>query len=155
MRGCGAAGRPAVRAAAAWSLRGDLPDFSPYVYKRPAPSPVFETDDDDGPVRVSIHYKVRVEDYDAFTTAIHKLGAVRLRDGALRWAIFRDIVDPTKLNETFLVESWMDYLRGRQRRFTASDHAIRDAAWKYHQGPELPVITHMIYAHELDANGDN
>ncbi len=99
-------------------------------------------------------YKVREEDYDAFSKAIHKLGAVRLRDGALRWAIFRDVVDPTRLNETFLVESWMDYLRQRER-FTASDHAIRDAAWKYHQGPGLPEITHMIYAHEMNRAGNN
>jgi MFS family permease len=130
-------------------LRGDLPDFSPYVYKRPAPSVSWESDPDDGPVRVSVMYNVRVEDYDAFSHAIHKLGAVRLRDGALRWAIFRDVVDPTRLNETFVVESWMDYLRQRER-FTASDHAVRDAAWKYHQGPGLPEITHMIYAHEMN-----
>ncbi len=134
-------------------LRGELPDLSPYVYKRAAPSPVLETDEDDGPVRVSIQYKVRVEDYDAFITAMHKLGAIRLRDGALRWAIFRDVTDPTRLNETFLVESWMDYLRQRER-FTAGDHAIRDAAWKYHQGLELPAISHMIYAHEPNVKKD-
>ncbi len=135
-------------------LRGNLPDFSPYVYKRPAPAVSWESDPDDGPVRVSVMYKVRVEDYDAFSKAIHKLGAVRLRDGALRWAIFRDVVDPTRLNETFLVESWMDYLRQRER-FTASDHAVRDAAWKYHQGPGLPEITHMIYAHEMNQPNDD
>ncbi|HXB62447.1 MAG TPA: MFS transporter [Acidobacteriaceae bacterium] len=130
-------------------LRGELPDFSPYVYKRPPPALSWESDPDDGPVRVSVMYKVRVEDYNAFSKAIHKLGSVRLRDGALRWAIFRDVVDPTRLNETFVVESWMDYLRQRER-FTASDHAIRDAAWKYHQGPGLPEVSHMIYAHEMN-----
>jgi len=135
-------------------LRGDLPDLSPYVYKRAVPTVAWENDPDDGPVRVSVNYKVRVEDYDAFTVAIHKLGAVRLRDGALRWAIFRDVADPTKLNETFIVESWMDYLRQRER-FTASDHAIRDAAWKYHQGPDLPVVSHMIYAHQLNQPQDD
>jgi len=130
-------------------LRGDLPDFSPYVYKRAVPAVAWEADPDDGPVRVTVEYKIRVEDYDAFTAAIHKLRAVRMRDGALRWAIFRDVANPTRLQETFIVESWLDYLRQRER-FTASDHAVRDAAWKYHQGPELPVISHMIYAHEMN-----
>ncbi|HEY0306981.1 MAG TPA: MFS transporter, partial [Acidobacteriaceae bacterium] len=128
-------------------LRGELPDLSPYVYKRPIPKLAFPADPDDGPVRVSIEYRVRPEDYAAFTAAMHKLRAVRMRDGALRWAIFRDVTDPTRLNETFIVESWMDYLRQRER-FTASDHAVRDEAWKYHMGPEPPVISHMIYAHE-------
>jgi len=130
-------------------LRGELPDLSPYIFKRPVPAVAFESEPDDGPVRVTVAYNVRVEDYAAFTVAIHKLRAVRMRDGALRWAIFRDVTDPTRLQETFIVESWLDYLRQRER-FTASDHAIRDAAWKYHQGPEPPVISHMIYAHELD-----
>jgi len=130
-------------------LRGELPDLSPYVFKRPAPAVDFENDEDAGPVRVTVEYRVRVEDYAAFTAAIHKLRAVRMRDGALRWAIFRDVVDPTRLQETFIVESWLEYLRQRER-FTASDHAIRDAAWKYHQGPALPVISHMIYAHEIN-----
>jgi MFS family permease len=135
-------------------LRGELPDLSPYVYKRPVPKLAFTDDPDDGPVRVSIEYRVKPEDYEAFTAAMHKLRAVRMRDGALRWAIFRDVTDPTRLNETFLVESWMDYLRQRER-FTASDHAIRDAAWKYHQGPEPPVISHMIYAHEKNRSEED
>jgi len=136
-------------------LRGELPDLSPYVYKRPVPKLAAALNDpDDGPVRVSIEYHVRPEDYEAFTTAMHKLRAVRMRDGALRWALFRDVTDPTRLNETFLVESWMDYLRQRER-FTASDHAIRDAAWKYHQGPEPPAISHMIYAHEANRSDED
>jgi len=49
------------------------------------------------------------------------------------------------------MESWIDYLRQRER-FTASDRTIRDRVGSYHYGPELPRVTHTIYAKER-ANG--
>ena len=79
--------------------------------------------------------------------AIHELRDVRLRDGAMRWGIFQDADDPRHLNETFLMESWIDYLRQRER-FTASDRTIRDRVVSLHRGDEPPRITHTIYAKE-------
>ena len=138
-------------------LAGTLPDLTPYQFKRPAPNPIrpgsaaFEPDEDalhEGPVRVSIDYLVAPERYVEFTHAIHALRAVRLRDGAMRWGIFRDALDPTHLNETFVMESWIDYLRSRER-ITAADQAIRTRANALHTGPEPPRVTHQIYAREI------
>jgi predicted MFS family arabinose efflux permease len=128
-------------------LRGALPDLSPYQLNRSAPQLVIELQPTDGPVLVSIDYRVLPEDYDAFTRAIHHLRDVRLRDGAIRWGVFQDIKDPEHLNETFIVESWIEYLRQRER-FTASDLAIRDKVRSFHQGEEGPAVSHMIYAKE-------
>ena len=82
--------------------------------------------------------------------AIYQLRGVRLRDGAIRWGIYRDADDPTHLNETFLMESWLDYLRSRERT-TADDVAIRDRVFALHQGNAPPRVTHQIYARELTA----
>lgn len=128
-------------------LRGQVPDLTPYKFKRPVPQVAVETDPSDGPVRVSVDYRIRPEDYHAFTHAIHQLRDVRLRDGAFRWGVFQDLADPGHLNETFLIESWLEYLRQRER-FTASDFQIRDKVWSFHQGSEPPKISHMIYARE-------
>ena len=129
-------------------LRGEPPDLSPYQSSRPAPHFAFQPEPSDGPVRVSVDYRIRPEDYDAFTRAIHALSKVRLRDGAMRWGVFQDVTDPGHLNETFIVESWLDYLRQRER-LTASDVQIREKVWSFHQGEEPPRISHMIYAREI------
>ena len=130
-------------------LREAIPDLSPYKSNRPPPQFAVEPHPDDGPVRVSVDYRIRPEDYNAFTHAIHKLRDIRMRDGAIRWGVFQDVTDPGHLNETFVVESWVEYLRQRER-FTASDNAIRDDVWKFHQEKGPPKISHMIYAREIN-----
>jgi MFS family permease len=129
-------------------LRGVQPDLSPHRYSLPAPKLASEREDSDGPVRVSIDYSIDPRDYAAFTKAIHQLRDVRLRDGAIRWGVYQDASDPGHLNETFVTESWLEYLRQRER-FTASDLRIRDLVWSFHRGKEPPRISHMFYAKEI------
>lgn len=129
-------------------LRGDLPDLSPFPHNRPAPVFLLAHDPTDGPVRVSIDYRIRPSDYNAFTHAVHQLRDVRMRDGAIRWGVFQDVTDPSHMNETFIVESWIEYLRQRER-LTASDLQIRDEVLSFHQGGDPPKVSHMIYAREI------
>jgi MFS family permease len=141
-------------------LRGPLPDHTPHQFTRPAPQPtpfpLDNTQDADdlihaGPVRISIEYRVPAENYAEFTHAIHQLRGVRLRDGAIRWGIYRDAVDPERLNETFIMESWLDYLRSRER-VTASDEAIRAKVRALHKGDDPPKTSYQIYAREITPN---
>jgi hypothetical protein len=133
-------------------LQGAVPDFTPYQFKRPAPELVGvemgTADPSEGPVRISVEYRIPLECYADFTHLIHEMKGVRLRDGAIRWGIYRDADDPTHLNETFLMESWLDYLRSRERT-TAADTAIRDKVYALHRGDAPPRVTHQIYAREL------
>jgi MFS family permease len=129
-------------------LRGVQPDLSPHLYAFPVPELASEREDSEGPVRVSIDYHIDPNDYAAFTKAIHKLKDVRLRDGAIRWGAYQDASDPAHINETFVTESWLEYLRQRER-FTASDRHIRDTVWGFHRGKEPPRISHMFYAKEV------
>ncbi len=133
-------------------LQGPLPDLTPYQWPRPAPEiaplPGAEADLTEGPVRISIEYHVPLERYVEFTHVIHELRGVRLRDGAIRWGIYRNASNPEILNETFLMESWLDYLRSRER-VTAADRIIRDRVYALHTGDEPPVVSHQIYVREL------
>ena len=141
-------------------LQGPVPDHTPYRSSRPAPQLAPFPDNDSlevddlihaGPVRVSIDYRIPASRYAEFTHAIHQLRGVRLRDGAIRWGIYRDATDPEHLNETFLMESWLDYLRSRER-ITAADEAIRARVRALHQGDEAPRISYQIYAREITPN---
>ncbi len=144
-------------------LRGEAPDHTPYQWRRPAPAlspaPVpagEDPDHTDGPVRISVEYIVPIHHYAEFTHAIHQLSGVRLRDGAIRWGIFRDVTDPTRLNETFVMESWLDYLRSRER-VTIADREIQDRVRALHHDPATPPgseplppkVTYQLYAREV------
>jgi MFS family permease len=133
-------------------LEGPLPDHTPYQFKRPPPELISinnaAADHKEGPVRISVEYRIPLEHYADFTHAIYDLRAVRMRDGAIRWGIYRDANDPTHLNETFLMESWIDYLRSRER-VTAADTVIRLRVYALHAGPTEPQVTHQIYVREL------
>jgi MFS family permease len=129
-------------------LQGPLPDYTPHQFRHPAPQLAFETEPTDGPVRISIAYCVPTENYAEFTLAIHQLRGVRLRDGAIRWGIYRDALDPEHLNETFLMESWLGYLRSRER-ITAADEAIRARVRALHRHDDPPKTTYQIYAKEI------
>jgi MFS family permease len=139
-------------------LQGPVPDHTPYQWKRPAPQPIpFPTMDSEpaddlnyaGPVRISVDYRIPAENYAKFTRAIHELRGVRLRDGAIRWGIYRDATNPEHLNETFVMESWLDYLRSRER-VTAADDEIRERVRAlHHDDGTPPKTTHQIYAKEI------
>jgi len=129
-------------------LQGPVPDHTPYQWKNPAPQLAGDSEPTAGPVRVSVEYVIPVEQYAAFTRAIHELRGVRLRDGAIRWGVFRDTADPERLNETFVMESWLDYLRSRER-MTTEDVAIRERVYAMNKDGERPKVSHQIYAREV------
>jgi len=95
-------------------------------------------------VMVSIDYQVDASEADAFVGAIHDLRAIRLRDGAVRWGLFHDSADEAHYVETFLVESWAEYLRQRER-MTMTDRDVRDRVYRYQRGPIPPPVSRMIY----------
>lgn len=130
-------------------LRGKLPDLSPYQFKRPVPHLELEPQPQDGPVRILIDYTVPLAHYNEFVHAIHKLRDVRLRSGAIRWGIFRDGNDPERLEESFVMESWLEYLRSRERMTTA-DSELLGAVRSIHKGEDLPRVTHQVYAKEIE-----
>ena len=134
-------------------LRGDLPDLTPKGVPIRLPQTALEPEMHEGPIQILIDYSVAPENYNAFVHAIHKLRDIRLRDGAMRWGVFQDINDPNRITETFVMESWIDYLRQRER-FTAADLAVRESVFGFHQGGGPLRVTYSIYAKER-SNGNS
>lgn len=78
---------------------------------------------DEGPVLVTVEYRVSADHVSGFLRAMEEYGRVRRRDGAFRWGLFRDLEEPDRYVETFLVRSWAEHLRQHER----STHADREA----------------------------
>jgi MFS family permease len=99
-----------------------------------------------GPVLVTVHYRVRAEHANTFLDAIQNIARIRRRDGAMWWGIFRDLEHADAYVETFLVTSWAEHVR-QHERLTRGDQAPLAAIRELVQ--EEPVIRHLIHA---DAN---
>ncbi len=112
----------------------------------PAPQVEIEPRPDDGPVLVTIEYRIDPDKGQDFATALHALGRLRRRDGAITWGVYHDVADLARYVETFVVESWIEHLRQHQRG-TNADRVIEDAAQAFHVGADPPRTAHLIYAH--------
>src|SRR5262249_59372275 len=89
---------------------GNDVDFEP-APRSPVPMTVNKPDPDDGPVLVTVEYRINLLDAADFTGAMRELRRIRRRDGAMRWGLFEDVAKPGRYVETFVVESWAEYLR--------------------------------------------
>ncbi|MGH7889758.1 MAG: MFS transporter, partial [Thermodesulfobacteriota bacterium] len=69
--------------------------------------------------------------------------ALRLRDGAISWNLFKDTSDPGRYLETFIVESWIEHLR-QHERVTVADRDLLDQALAFHVGDKPPFVSHLI-----------
>jgi MFS family permease len=125
-------------------LPEEVGDVSPWNHWRmPVPVKVAQPRLEDGPVLVTVEYRVASADAERFLTAIQEYGRVRRRDGASRWGIFRDVEDPDRYLESFLVTSWAEHLR-QHDRLTRADRVVVDRVGHYTRAE--PIVRHLIYA---------
>lgn len=116
-------------------------DLTPYQW--PEPLVEGEPDLDRGPVLVTVEYRVDPARAREFVAVMRELGRTRRRDGAYRWSVYRDVADPERFVETFLVESWIEHLR-QHRRGTVADQELIERVHAFHLGPERPLVSHLI-----------
>ncbi len=109
------------------------------------PEPVFQTppDPERGPVLVQIEYDIDPLRHEEFSAAMHALGRIRLRDGAIRWGIFQDAAALNRHVESFLVENWAEHLR-QHERVTVADREIEEFVKHFHRSLQPPVTTHLL-----------
>ena len=105
---------------------------------------------EDGPVLVTIEYRIDPDHAQEFADAMQVVRQQCLRDGAFRSGLFRDPSDPGRYLENFVIESWAEHLRQHQR-VTVSDRDAEERARAFHTGAEPPVISHFIAAHTQGA----
>jgi len=102
-----------------------------------------EPEPEAGPVAVEIGYRIRPDETAAFLDAVSLLRSPRRRDGATVWRLYRDLGDPTRYVERFLVTSWADYLHQRARS-TEADHELERVVRGFLQEGEVVTTQHYI-----------
>jgi MFS family permease len=132
--------------AAVVGLRTPVPDTSrldrtPSAHW-PAPQLSLSPNPDDGPVLVTLTYRVPEDDAVGFTEAMRHVGRSRRRTGALRWELFRDGSDPTRFVESYLVGTWAEHRRQHEDRLTGADRRFEEAAHRYALG--TPEVAHLF-----------
>jgi len=96
---------------------------------------------DQGPVMVTVEYRVHPDRSAAFAAALERLGHVRRRDGALR--AFHHTADPRRHIEAFIVENWIEHLR-QHTRVTLADQALEQEVRVFQVGDKAPIVTHLV-----------
>lgn len=108
-----------------WSLqRGESVDVTPSLHWR-EPKAVAEIAGDRGPVLVKIAYRIDPKNRAAFLRAMEELGEERRGDGAFGWGIFEDMSEFGRFEEGYLIESWLELMRMRER-VTVDDRMLEE-----------------------------
>jgi MFS family permease len=146
-----AAGVLAIGVLVTWRWRLDPServDLTP-VHLLPEPQVDDAPGPEEGPMLVTAEYRVELDSASEFVMAMRQLGRVRRRDGAMQWGLFRDPAQPGRYIESFVVESWAEYLR-QMDRATLADEAIDERARSFLTTGEQPTVTHLVAARGPD-----
>ena len=119
---------------------GDAEDLTPSNEFKP---PVADAPPGAGHVVVTIEYFIDPKRTDEFRRVMQLSRRSRLRQGALEWALLRDVGQPGRYVEQIIDESWTGHLR-RFGRVTASDVALRERKLTFHLRTEPPVVQRCV-----------
>jgi len=106
--------------------RHEVLDFTPSSHW-PAPVLAELPEPDRGPVLVTIEYRVQPDKRTEFIAAMQSVREMRRRNGAYFWELFHDSADPSRFNECFMDESWVEHLR-QHERVSVADREIQQRA---------------------------
>jgi quinol monooxygenase YgiN len=107
---------------------------------------VFEPGPADGPVLVSVAYRVDPGNWAAFTGCMDHVARSRRRTGALTWGLYQDGNDPERFIENYLVASWSEHLAQHHSRLTATDRRYEERARRLLVKGTAPEVTHAFDA---------
>jgi hypothetical protein len=96
-------------------------------------------------VLVTLAYRVGATAMAEFVEAMRHTERHRRRTGAYRWGLFRDLADPDRFLETFVVDSWAEHLR-QHDRLTVADREVEERALSLQQPGTSPVANHLVAA---------
>jgi MFS family permease len=96
-----------------------------------------------GPVAVEVGYRIRPGEDRVFLDTISQMKDPRRRDGATLWRVYRDLGEPSRYVERFIVTSWADYLRQRARA-TVADHTLEAELRAFLAPGESAHMSHYI-----------
>ena len=96
-----------------------------------------------GPVAVEVGYRIAPGTDAAFLDTISRMKAPRRRDGATFWRVYKDLGEPSRYVERFIVESWAGYLHQRARA-TLADQALETEVRAFLAPGETARMSHYI-----------
>jgi hypothetical protein len=82
---------------------------------------MFEPCPDDGPVLVTVRYRVPAENLENFIKAMSAVRRSRLRTGGHSWRLYHSVGQPDMFLERFTVASWTEFERQRTERWVKYD----------------------------------
>lgn len=88
----------------------------------PSPMVVFEPCPNDGPVLVTVRYRVATDTLQDFVEAMSAVRRSRLRTGGHSWGLYHSLEQPDTVLERFTVPSWTEFERQHTERWLESDH---------------------------------
>jgi MFS family permease len=97
----------------------------------PSPVVVFEPAPNDGPMLVTVRYRVADENFQNFVGAMSAVRRSRLRTGGHSWRLYRDVEHPDTIIERFTVASWSEFERQQRERWLEFDHEGVEKAVAY------------------------
>jgi hypothetical protein len=98
----------------------------------------------EGPVLVTVVYRVPAENLPAFTALLTRMGRSRRRTGARRWSLWRDPADPERFVETFVVATWGEHMRQHLERTTVAERELFDRVRALLAPGTAPEVAHQI-----------
>jgi MFS family permease/quinol monooxygenase YgiN len=122
--------------------RHQVRDFTPSAHW-PAPVLAENPEPDQGPVMVTIEYRVQVDKRAEFVRAMNAVREMRRRNGAYFWELFHDSADPTHYVECFMDESWVEHLR-QHERVSVADREIQQRAKQFMVEGESTKSSHWL-----------
>jgi predicted MFS family arabinose efflux permease len=107
------------------------------------PTAAFEVDPLEGPVVVTVEYRIEAARIGEFVAVMDATRRSRLRLGALQWSLLRDSADPLLFVECFTDENWTEHQR-RLQRFTVADTRLHTQRLAFHVGAQPPRVRRLI-----------
>ena len=109
-----------------------------------------EPEPDDGPVLIQIEYQIERGRRAEFLRIIQKVEPTRRRNGATSWRVFRDLAEDGRFVERYILASWGEYVRLRNR-MTMADRMLQEFV-EAHQKSGVPVrVSRLIGINPRDA----
>ncbi len=109
----------------------------------PTPGTATAIEGNQGPVMITVEYRVDPESRAEFRQAMERVRRARQRDGAYFWDLFFDIDDPERCLEVYLADSWLEHLR-QHERVTEEDRASEARARRLVDGGRPVAVRHLV-----------
>jgi MFS family permease len=106
-----------------------------------------------GPIMVMVDYSIDQTDVPEFLATMALRRRTRIRDGAKKWVLLRDLENPRIWTESYHVPTWIEYIRHSQR-LTHADAEVAKHLDELHRGDGPPRIHHMIERQTVPTHDD-